>query len=253
MKKLLLGAAIALSLIGNAAAQDRNYQHRRMFVVKRDRMGDFEAAIKDLHAIYKKAGVVAPTLVVQSLTGEDNFLTIRYYSKLSEAMADRRAPFKNNHEGEYIAANIRLASTLAERQTVVSMREADLSVTGATEVPAYFRVVRTVVKPDKVDAYKALLKEYVDAGVKPGGVKSYTVLRTLMGREATEIATGMGVAEAPRRAGGIDHGGPLPLPGRPEHMGDAEVGRRKYPVADAPVPEAVTRWPLPSIHSSAYN
>ncbi len=193
MKRLLLGAAIALSLIGNAAAQDRNYQHRRMFVVKRDRIGDFEAAIKDLHAIYKKAGVVAPTLVVQSLTGEDNFLTIRYYSKLSEAMADRRAPFKNNHEGEYIAANIRLASTLAERQTVVSMREADLSVTGATEVPAYFRVVRTVVKPDKLDAYKALLKEYVDAGVKPGGVKSYTVLRTLMGREATEIATGMGV------------------------------------------------------------
>src|SRR5688572_669277 len=103
MKRLLACTVLAVSLLGNAAAQDHNIQHRRIYAVKRDRMADWESTIKDLNALYKKANVVAPTLVFQSLTGPDRFLVIRYYEKMSQALANRAAAFKNNSEAEYVA------------------------------------------------------------------------------------------------------------------------------------------------------
>lgn len=193
MKRIFkLGALAAFGLL-TLLAQDRTIQVRRQFVVKRDRVGDFESSVKAILEVYKKAKVDAPTLTLQSITGEDHYITIRYYAKIADGLADRRAAFANNHEGEYMAANLRLADTLDQRSTLVSRRDAEVSLPRTAEVPKFYRVVRTVVKPGQADAYRALLKELVEKGLKPGGVKAFTVLQPVAGGNAGEIVTGMGM------------------------------------------------------------
>ena len=56
MKRLLACAVLAVSLLGNAAAQDRNIQHVRIYAVKRDRMADWQSTLKDLNAFAHRVG-----------------------------------------------------------------------------------------------------------------------------------------------------------------------------------------------------
>jgi hypothetical protein len=193
MKRILKLAAVAAFGLLTVLAQDRTIQVRRQFVVKRDRVADFESSVKAILEVYKKAKVDAPTLTLQSITGPDHYLTIRYYASMADALADRRAAFANNHEGEYMATNLRLADTIDDRATIVSRRDAEVSLPRTTEVPKFFRVVRTVIKPGQAEAYRALLKELVEKGIKPGGTKSFTVLQTVAGGNTAEISTGMGM------------------------------------------------------------
>lgn len=209
MKRMIVCAFIAATLVGNAGAQDRNIQHRRTYAVKRDRIADWESTIKELNAVYKKANVDAPTLVFQSLTGPDRFLVVRYYEKVSQAVSNRTAAFKNNHEAEYMTLNMRLGAYVDDRETRVSERDGELSLPRPTEIPPYIRTIRTVVKPGHVDEFRALVKEWVNAGLKPGGVKTYIISQTRMGGATTEFLSGTGVQalteldeSAPRKAMG---------------------------------------------------
>lgn len=193
MNRIIWCAALAAGLLGGVAAQEKNVQFRRVFQVKRDRVGDFEAAVKDLNAIYKKANVDAPTLVVQSLTGPDEFVVIRSYAKLSQALADRRAAFRNNFEGEYIQANMRLAAAVEERSTVISMREAELSLPVPEKMPPFFRVIRAQVKPGKWEEYQAIHREMLRDGVKAAGIKTFGLFRTRMGGNSNEVSSAIGM------------------------------------------------------------
>jgi hypothetical protein len=209
MKRLLACTVLAVSLLDNATAQDRNIQHRRIYAVKRDRMADWESTIKDLNALYKNANVVAPTLVFQSLTGPDRFLVIRYYEKMSQALTNRAAAFKNNHEAEYMVLNQRLFAAVDDRETRVSERDAEISLPRAAEIPPYFRSIRTVVKPDRIEEFRGLVKEWVNSGLKPSGQKVYQFAQTRMGGPTSEFNSSTGVQAlteldelAPRKAMG---------------------------------------------------
>jgi hypothetical protein len=193
MKRLLVCTVLAVLLLGNAFAQDRNIQHRRTYVVKRDRMAEWESAFKDLNAVYKKAKVDAPTLVFQSVTGPDRFMVVRYYEKISQAVASRNDAFKNNHEAEYLTVSARLAAAAGDREAHVSERDAELSLPRATEIPPYIRTIHTVVKPDRIEEYRGLIKEWVSSGVKPSGQKVYLISRTRLGGPGSEFYSGMGV------------------------------------------------------------
>lgn len=94
VKRILISALLLASWAGNASAQEQKFEHVRTYTVKRDRMADWESAVKELNAIYKKANVVAPTLVYQSLTGPEHFLIVRHYETISKAMANRSEAFK---------------------------------------------------------------------------------------------------------------------------------------------------------------
>lgn len=193
MKRLLACTVLAVSLLGNAAAQDRNIQHRRIYAVKRDRMADWESTLKDLNALYKKANVDAPTLVFQSITGPDRFMVVRYYEKISQAVSNRAAAFRNNHEAEYTALNTRLFAAVDDRETRVAERDTELSMPRPAQIPPFIRTIRTVVKPGHVEEFRALIKEWVNNGLKPGGVKAYIILRTRLGGASTEFMSGTGL------------------------------------------------------------
>ena len=193
MKRLLVCAVLAVSLLGNAAAQDRNIQHVRIYAVKRDRMADWESTLKDLNELYKKANVDAPTLVFQSLTGPDRFMVVRYYEKISQAVSNRAAAFKNNHEAEYTALNTRLFAAVDDRETRVAERDAELSMPRPAQIPPFIRTIRTVVKPGHVEEFRAVIKEWVNNGLKPGGVKAYIISQTRLGGASTEFMSGTGL------------------------------------------------------------
>jgi hypothetical protein len=203
MKQLLLLALMVMSLAG------QNIQHTRRYTIKGGRMAEFESIVKDLNALYKKAGVPSATLVFQSITGPEQVFVTRYYEKVSQALANRGEAFKGPHEAEYRALNMRLMNTVEARETRVAERDAELSLPRPAAMPAYIRVIKTQVKPGKVAEVKALVREWVDGGIKPAGVKVYTVTQTRMGGPTGEIVSVMGVnslAEldelAPRKAMG---------------------------------------------------
>ena len=193
MYRLLACAAIALSLLGNLAAQERNIQVRRYYMVKRGHMADFVSALKEMNAIYKKANVNAPTIVVQSITGPDHFISVRYYEKMSQALANRGDAFKGEHEAEYLAANLRLNALLDSRDTQISERDPEVSLPRG-EIQPYIRVLRSNVKPDKIEEYRNQSKELFAAGVKPSGVKNYTVSRTRAGGPNSEFHSATGLS-----------------------------------------------------------
>lgn len=193
MKRLLACAVLAIPLLGGLAAQERNIQVRRYYHVSPGHRGDFESAIKEMNAIYKKAGVDAPTIVVQSLTGRDTYITVRYYAKMSEALGNRAAAFKGPHEAEYMMANMRLASFLDDRATEIGERDGEISLPRG-EIQPYVRVLRTQVKTDKVAEYRALTKEWIAGALKPAGVKNYTVSRTRAGGSPYEFMAATGLS-----------------------------------------------------------
>lgn len=203
MKQLLLLALMVMSLAG------QNIQHTRRYTIKGGRMAEFESIVKDLNALYKKAGVPSATLVFQSVTGPEQVFVTRYYEKISQALANRGEAFKGPHEAEYRALNMRLMDTVAARETRVAERDAELSLARPAAMPAYIRVIKTQVKPGKVAKVKALIREWVDGGVKPAGIKVYTLTQTRMGGPTGEMVSVTGVDSltaldevAPRKAMG---------------------------------------------------
>jgi hypothetical protein len=203
MKQLIIFALMVMSLAG------QNIQHTRRYTIKGGRMAEFESIVKDLNALYKKAGVPSATLVFQSVTGPEQVFVTRYYEKISQALANRGEAFKGPHEAEYRALNMRLMDTVAARETRVAERDAELSLARPAAMPAYIRVIKTQVKPGKVAEVKALIREWVDGGIKPAGIKVYTLTQTRMGGPGTELVSVTGVnalAEldemAPRKAMG---------------------------------------------------
>lgn len=203
MKQLLLLALMVMSLAG------QNIQHTRRYTIKGGRMAEFESIVKDLNALYKKAGVPSATLVFQSLTGAEQVFVTRYYETISQALTNRGEAFKGPHEAEYRALNMRLMDTVAARETRVAERDAEVSLPRPTAMPPYIRVIKTQVKPGKVAEVKALVREWVDGGVKPAGVKVYTVTQTRMGGPTGELVSVTGVDSlaaldevAPRKAMG---------------------------------------------------
>lgn len=187
MKRLLICALFGLTLAG------QNFQHVRVYKVKRDRMAEWQSSIQDLMAIYKKANVVAPTAVYQSLTGPEEFLIVRRYDKISQAVANRADAFKGNFEAEYRAANIRLMATVDDRRTRVTELKPELSIRDTNEPAPYLRVTRIHVKPGRREEMRAVLKELSTAGMKPAGVKQYTVSETRMGGPVGEFNTAQAV------------------------------------------------------------
>lgn len=203
MKQLIILALMVMSLAG------QNIQHTRRYTIKGGHLAEFESIIKDLNALYKKAGVPSATLVFQSMTGAEQVFVTRYYEKVSQALTNRTTLFAGEHAAEYRALNMRLMNTVEARETRVAERDAELSLPRPAAIPPFIRVIKTQVKPGKAEEVRSLIREWVEGGIKPAGIKVYTLTQTRMGGPTGEFVSVTGVnalAEldemAPRKAMG---------------------------------------------------
>ena len=76
--------ALAATLITVASAQTGNIRSITFVSVKPDRIGDFQAEIKELHALMKKDNSTRYSSVWMSLTGPREYAIVTYHDKWSE-------------------------------------------------------------------------------------------------------------------------------------------------------------------------
>jgi hypothetical protein len=76
--------AIATALVTLASAQTGNIRSITFVSVKPDRVGDFQAELKEVHALMKKDNSTRYSSVWMSLTGPREYAIVTYYNKWSE-------------------------------------------------------------------------------------------------------------------------------------------------------------------------
>src|SRR5580658_1137570 len=76
--------AAAAALAAPASAQSANIRSVTFYTVKPDRIGDFQAEIKEYNAILAKAGSDRYSTVWVSLTGPYEYARVQMYSKWAD-------------------------------------------------------------------------------------------------------------------------------------------------------------------------
>jgi hypothetical protein len=109
-------------------AADPNFEGVLAVTVKADRVGDFEAVIKDFNAIAKKANLSRPGLVAQSMTGQPMYLLVQPAEKISELNTDAPPPELQAHMMELVPLFSRVGSSIEKTERVILHLERDLSI-----------------------------------------------------------------------------------------------------------------------------
>ena len=168
----ILALGVAAGLTASASAQQGTIQSVTFYTVKPDRVGDFQAEIKEFNAIYAKGGSTNYSSMWVSLTGPREYVRAQYYNKWSDLDAGPDPKLKDQ------------AADLAR----ISLRIIDLSI-AATEMPKMIRVLTTDVRPERYNDYLALVKSDILPAAQKGGAKMYEFSEMRYGAPNTEVTS----------------------------------------------------------------
>ena len=163
------------------------------YTIKADRIGDYLAAVKEMVALRAKAGSARYSSTWASLSGPREYARVTYSSKWAEldVVAD---PKMQPVAGQYTALLARFNATVESSRTVHSALDSELSLPlPAGDPQPLARVLRTWVRPDQVDAYRALTKSDVLPAFKRAGTKTYSTARTRFGGSTYEFSAVTGI------------------------------------------------------------
>lgn len=160
--------ALAATLITVASAQTGNIRSITFVSVKPDRVGDFQAEIKELHALMKKDNSTRYSSVWMSLTGPREYAIVSYYNKWSELDAGPD-PATKEDAADQARLGTRLVDCAASTRRTIEEIQPDLSMPMSAEMPTMVRVLTTLVRPEKFDEYLALVKSDVLPAAQKGG------------------------------------------------------------------------------------
>jgi hypothetical protein len=185
-RKCIVALAATLVSVTPVLAQEQtNIRSISRYRLKPDRVGDFRSVVKDINAVLKKAGHNRAATWWQSQSGPREMALVAYYSKWAE-LGVMPAAFKE--AGSDLAplfARLQQCSDSVDR--VVDEILPDHSLPMAANVPRMVRVLRLVVKPDRVDEYLALQKAEIVPAAKKAGLSTLLVARTRYGGSAFEF------------------------------------------------------------------
>lgn len=184
------GVALTL-LAGCAAAQDQNLQSVVRFQVKPDRMGEFESAVKELHAVFQKAGYDRHNTIWQSAAGPMEYVLVNYSAKYSDMFGSNSAKLKEV-QGSVTALTARILSCTNSMDRRISEVLTDVSLPRQS-VPPFIRTIRSDVKMGKLDEYIALLKQTIAPAMKKAGVPAFIVFRQRYGGSTSQIVSSTGL------------------------------------------------------------
>lgn len=178
----------AAMIITPARAQQANIRSVTFYVVTPGRLGDFEAAIKEYNAILAKGESSRYYSMWQSLTGANEFARATSYTNWADLDAGPDPKMKEQ-AAELRGISTRIIQCTERWHTVIDEVLPDLSLPQTAETPKMIRVLRTRVRPEKVNEYMALVKSEVLPAAKKAGVKSYTVSQERYGAPNTEFVS----------------------------------------------------------------
>jgi quinol monooxygenase YgiN len=190
-KSILCLATIAAVVVPTLAQQPqviiRSITRER---VMPGRAGDFRAAVKEYNEVLRKAGCNRSLTVWLSASGPNNYAVATFASKY----ADFDNPWSNDpklkdHASQLTSIAARINSCVESSDRIIEEVQRDLIIPGTGENPTLLRVVRYVVKPDRVDDFLALVKGELFPAAQRSGLKVYQVSRTRYGGPSTEFRT----------------------------------------------------------------
>jgi hypothetical protein len=160
------------------------------YTVQTSRVGDFRAAIKEYNAILVKAGADRPITVWAALSGPTEFAAVRQHPNWASL---DRLPGSDPKLKEFgsdlrmIASRIMQCVITSER--VIDELQADVSTPMPQEMPKMVRVLRSRVKPDKVNEYLSLVRSEIAPAAKKGGANVFLVHRTRFGAPSNQFSS----------------------------------------------------------------
>jgi hypothetical protein len=184
----ILALAVAAALVASASAQRGNIQSVTFFTVKPDRVGDFQAAIKELHAAYAKAGSTRYSSIWLSLTGPRVYVVASYHEKWAELDAGPDPKLKDE-AADIARISTRIIACTEGSRRIIAEVQPDLSVQTGTEMPKMIRVLTTDVRPDKYKEYLALVKSDILPAAQKGELKLYEFSETRYGGPNTQVTS----------------------------------------------------------------
>ncbi len=183
----VFAAAIAASLVPFASAQG-DIRSVTFVTVKPDRLGDFQAEIKALHALMAKDKSTRYSSVWLALTGPREYAIVAYYDKWSELDAGPD-PSTKEDAADLARLQMRMVDCAASWRRTIEVIQPDLSLPLGAEMPKMVRVLTTLVRPEKYKEYLDLVKTDILPAAQKGGLKTYTFAEARYGAPNTQVSS----------------------------------------------------------------
>jgi hypothetical protein len=187
----ILTLVTAALLITPARAQQANIRSVSFSTIKPDRVSDFIAATKEYAGVMAKGGSERSFSVWHSLTGANEYALVRMYRQWAELDAGPEPKMKEQAT-QLQGINTRIVACIESSHRVIDEILPDLSFSQSDPVQM-IRVLRTRVRPEKVDEYLAMVKSEVLPAAKKAGLKAFSVAQQRYGAPGTEFISVAGM------------------------------------------------------------
>ena len=178
---LTLAASSALSQTAEPKIRTATF-----YTIKPDHRAEFLSTMKEVTAALKKGGSERHFSLWSSQSGPGEFVAVSDYVNWAEQDRGYEAKLKDM-AGQLTALTSRIGNYIQSTRRVILSLEADLSLPMAdAPAPPMARVIRTWVRPEHNDAYRALIKSEILPAAKKAGLKLYSVGRVRFGGSVYE-------------------------------------------------------------------
>ena len=168
----LLLAAVAL--VAPASAQGPTIRSVTFYTVKPDRIGDFQAEVKEYNAILAKAGSDRYSTIWTSLTGDHVYARVQMYSKWADLDSTVGTDPKLKDEAADLArSSLRIIECTSSWHRDIDVIMPDYSLPDSGDEPTMIRVLVTHVRPEKYREYLDFQKNVVLPAIQKSGAKDY--------------------------------------------------------------------------------
>jgi hypothetical protein len=173
-----------------ASAQSANIRSITFYTVKPDRIGDFQAEIKEYNAILAKAGSDRYSTVWVSLTGPYEYARVQMYSKWADLdNTIDKDPKLKDQQGDLARLSTHIIECTSSWHREIDVVDPDLSLPDDGNEPKMIRVLVTQVRPDKYHEYLELQKNAIFPAVKKGGATAYNFAEKRFGEPGPEFVS----------------------------------------------------------------
>lgn len=189
VSRCLIAAALAASVSTFSSAQPGKIRSITFVSVKPDRIGDFQAELKEVHALMKKDNSTRYSSVWVSLTGPREYAIVSYFDKWSELDAGADSATKDD-AADLARLQTRMIDCATSWRRTIEELQPDLSLPQTSmEMPKMVRVLTTLVRPDKYKDYLDLVKSDVLPAAKKGGLTTFMFAETRYGAPNTQVTS----------------------------------------------------------------
>ncbi|HKN22485.1 MAG TPA: hypothetical protein VJX73_13770 [Terracidiphilus sp.] len=185
-----MAVVAALTLVTPACAQDATIRSVTFYTVKPDRVGDFQAEIKEYNAILAKAGSDRYSSMWVGVTGAHEYARVQVYTKWADLDASIDSDPKLKDQAVDLARiSLRIIDCTESWHRSIEMIVPELSLPESGAPPKMIRVLITQVRPDKYQEYLDLVKNVILPAVKKAGTKDFSVAEASLGGSSLQVTS----------------------------------------------------------------